>query len=227
MGKIILESKKLVKAYSNGANKLDVINNLNLKVQSSEIITIVGQSGCGKTTLLNLIGGLDRPDSGELMVLGQYILEINNNDAADFRNKNLGLIFQFHHLLPEFTAYENVLMPAMINENVKDKENLADELFDYVNLTNRKSHYPSELSGGERLRVAVLRALINQPALVLADEPTGNLDGDNSKKLMRLFKKINSDFNQTFIITTHDPEVAKIGTRCLKMINGRLRKNNI
>ena len=227
MGKIILESKKLVKAYSNGANKLDVINNLNLKVQSSEIITIVGQSGCGKTTLLNLIGGLDRPDSGELMVLGQNILEINNNDAADFRNKNLDLIFQFHHLLPEFTAYENVLMPAMINENVKDKENLADELFDYVNLTNRKSHYPSELSGGERLRVAVLRALINQPALVLADEPTGNLDGDNSKKLMRLFKKINSDFNQTFIITTHDPEVAKIGTRCLKMINGRLRKNNI
>ena len=227
MGKVILESKKLVKAYSNGANKLDVINNLNLKVQSSEIITIVGQSGCGKTTLLNLIGGLDRPDSGELMVLGQNILEINNNDAADFRNKNLGLIFQFHHLLPEFTAYENVLMPAMINENVKDKENLADELFDYVNLTNRKSHYPSELSGGERLRVAVLRALINQPALVLADEPTGNLDGDNSKKLMRLFKKINSDFNQTFIITTHDPEVAKIGTRCLKMINGRLRKNNI
>ena len=227
MGKIILESKKLVKAYSNGANKLDVINNLNLKVQSSEIITIVGQSGCGKTTLLNLIGGLDRPDSGELMVLGQNILEINNNDAADFRNKNLGLIFQFHHLLPEFTAYENVLMPAMINENVKDKENLADELFDYVNLTNRKSHYPSELSGGERLRVAVLRALINQPALVLADEPTGNLDGDNSKKLMRLFKKINSDFNQTFIITTHDPEVAKNGTRCLKMINGRLRKNNI
>ena len=227
MGKIILESKKIVKAYSNGANKLDVINNLNLKVQSSEIITIVGQSGCGKTTLLNLIGGLDRPDSGELMVLGQNILEINNNDAADFRNKNLGLIFQFHHLLPEFTAYENVLMPAMINENVKDKENLADELFDYVNLTNRKSHYPSELSGGERLRVAVLRALINQPALVLADEPTGNLDGDNSKKLMRLFKKINSDFNQTFIITTHDPEVAKIGTRCLKMINGRLRKNNI
>ena len=142
-------------------------------------------------------------------------------------SRNLGFIFQFHHLLPEFTAHENVLMPAMINENVKDKENLADELFDYVNLTNRKSHYPSELSGGERLRVAVLRALINQPALVLADEPTGNLDGDNSKKLMRLFKKINSDFNQTFIITTHDPEVAKIGTRCLKMINGRLRKNNI
>tara|TARA_B110000014_G_scaffold246737_1_gene219706 strand:+ start:50 stop:727 length:678 start_codon:yes stop_codon:yes gene_type:complete len=225
MGKIILESKKLSKAYSNGANKLDVIKNLNLKVKTAEIITIVGQSGAGKTTLLNLIGGLDRPDSGELIILGKNILKMNNNDAADFRNNDLGFIFQFHHLLPEFTAYENVLMPTLINDN--ENENLANELFDYVNLSDRKNHFPAELSGGERLRVAVLRALINQPALVLADEPTGNLDRDNSKKLMNLFKKINSDFNQTLIITTHNPEVAKIGTRCLKMINGRLRKNNI
>ena len=225
MGKIILESKKLSKAYSNGANKLDVIKNLNLKVKTAEIITIVGQSGAGKTTLLNLIGGLDRPDSGELIILGKNILKMNNNDAADFRNNDLGFIFQFHHLLPEFTAYENVLMPTLINDN--ENENLANELFDYVNLSDRKNHFPAELSGGERLRVAVLRALINQPALVLADEPTGNLDKDNSKKLMNLFKKINSDFNQTLIITTHNPEVAKIGTRCLKMINGRLRKNNI
>ena len=225
MGKIILESKKLSKAYSNGANKLDVIKNLTLKVKTAEIITIVGQSGAGKTTLLNLIGGLDRPDSGELIILGKNILKMNNNDAADFRNNDLGFIFQFHHLLPEFTAYENVLMPTLINDN--ENENLANELFDYVNLSDRKNHFPAELSGGERLRVAVLRALINQPALVLADEPTGNLDRDNSKKLMNLFKKINSDFNQTLIITTHNPEVAKIGTRCLKMINGRLRKNNI
>ena len=225
MGKIILESKKLSKAYSNGTNKLDVIKNLNLKVKTAEIITIVGQSGAGKTTLLNLIGGLDRPDSGELIILGKNILKMNNNDAADFRNNDLGFIFQFHHLLPEFTAYENVLMPTLINDN--ENENLANELFDYVNLSDRKNHFPAELSGGERLRVAVLRALINQPALVLADEPTGNLDKDNSKKLMNLFKKINSDFNQTLIITTHNPEVAKIGTRCLKMINGRLRKNNI
>ena len=225
MGKIILESIKLSKAYSNGANKLDVIKNLNLKVKTAEIITIVGQSGAGKTTLLNLIGGLDHPDSGELIILGKNILEMNNNDAAYFRNKDLGFIFQFHHLLPEFTAYENVLMPTLINDN--ENENLANELFDYVNLSDRKNHFPAELSGGERLRVAVLRALINQPALVLADEPTGNLDRDNSKKLMNLFKKINSDFKQTLIITTHNPEVAKIGTRCLKMINGRLRKSNI
>mgnify|MGYP001177337006 FL=1 len=227
MGKIILETKKLTKSYSNGNNKLDVIKNLNLKINTAEIITIVGQSGSGKTTLLNLLGGLDYPDSGELIILGKNILELNNNDIAEFRNKDLGFIFQFHHLLPEFTAYENVLMPTLINDDVHDKEIMADELFEYVNLYNRKGHYPSELSGGERLRVAVLRALINQPALILADEPTGNLDADNSTKLMKLFKKINSDFNQTFIITTHNPEVAKIGTRCLKMINGRLRKNNL
>tara|TARA_B100001559_G_C16500168_1_gene622923 strand:- start:1988 stop:2671 length:684 start_codon:yes stop_codon:yes gene_type:complete len=227
MGKIILETKKLTKSYSNGNNKLDVINNLNLKVNTAEIITIVGQSGSGKTTLLNLLGGLDIPDSGELIIKGKNILELNNNDLAEFRNKDLGIIFQFHHLLPEFTAYENVLLPSLINDNPTDKETVADELFEYVNLYKRKNHYPSELSGGERLRVAVLRSLINQPALILADEPTGNLDSDNSKRLMKLFKKINADFNQTFIITTHSPEVAKIGSRCLKMINGRLRKNNI
>lgn len=225
MGKIILETKKLTKSYSNGNNKLDVIKNLNLKVNTAEIITIVGQSGSGKTTLLNLLGGLDNPDSGELIIKGKNILELNNNDTAEFRNKDLGFIFQFHHLLPEFTAYENVLLPSLINDDAYDKETMADELFEYVNLYDRKNHYPSELSGGERLRVAVLRALINQPALILADEPTGNLDSGNSKKLMKLFKTINSDFNQTFIITTHNPEVAKIGSRCLKMINGRLRKN--
>ena len=227
MGKIILETKKLTKSYSNGNNKLDVINNLNLKVNTAEIITIVGQSGSGKTTLLNLLGGLDLPDSGELIIKGKNILELNNNDLAEFRNKDLGIIFQFHHLLPEFTAYENVLLPSLINDNPTDKETVADELFEYVNLYKRKNHYPSELSGGERLRVAVLRSLINQPSLILADEPTGNLDSDNSKRLMKLFKKINADFNQTFIITTHSAEVAKIGSRCLKMINGRLRKNNI
>ncbi|MDG2266299.1 MAG: ABC transporter ATP-binding protein [Candidatus Marinimicrobia bacterium] len=227
MGKIILETKKLKKSYSNGSNKLDVIKNLNLKVNTAEIITIVGQSGSGKTTLLNLLGGLDNPDSGELIIKGKNILELNNNDISEFRNKDLGFIFQFHHLLPEFTAYENVLLPSLINNDTHDKETMADELFEYVNLYDRKNHYPSELSGGERLRVAVLRALINQPALILADEPTGNLDSENSKKLMNLFKTINSDFNQTFIITTHSPEVAKIGSRCLKMTNGRLRKNNL
>jgi len=227
MGKIILETKKLKKSYSNGSNKLDVIKNLNLKVNTAEIITIVGQSGSGKTTLLNLLGGLDNPDSGELIIKGKNILELNNNDISEFRNKDLGFIFQFHHLLPEFTAYENVLLPSLINDDAHDKETMADELFEYVNLYDRKNHYPSELSGGERLRVAVLRALINQPALILADEPTGNLDSENSKKLMNLFKTINSDFNQTFIITTHSPEVAKIGSRYLKMTNGRLRKNNL
>jgi len=227
VGKIILESKKLSKSYSNGYKQLEVIKNLNLKVNTAEIITIVGNSGSGKSTLLNLLGGLDSPDSGDLNILGKDILKLNNAEKAEFRNKDLGFIFQFHHLLPEFTAYENVLIPSLINDGSQDKEVVADELFDYVNLRDRKKHYPSELSGGERLRVAVLRALINQPPLILADEPTGNLDADNSKRLMQLFKKINSDFNQTFIITTHNPEVARIGTRCLKLTNGRLRKNSI
>ena len=227
MGKIILESKKLSKSYSNGNKQLEVIKNLNLKVNTAEIITIVGNSGSGKSTLLNLLGGLDSPDSGDLNILGKDILKLNNAEKAEFRNKDLGFIFQFHHLLPEFTAYENVLIPSLINDDSQDKEVVADELFDYVNLRDRKKHYPSELSGGERLRVAVLRALINQPPLILADETTGNLDADNSKRLMQLFKKINSDFNQTFIITTHNPEVARIGTRCLKLTNGRLRKNSI
>ncbi|MAS78390.1 MAG: lipoprotein-releasing system ATP-binding protein LolD [Candidatus Marinimicrobia bacterium] len=223
----MLESKKLSKSYSNGNKQLEVIKNLNLKVNTAEIITIVGNSGSGKSTLLNLLGGLDSPDSGDLNILGKDILKLNNTEKAEFRNKDLGFIFQFHHLLPEFTAYENVLIPSLINDDSQDKEVVADELFDYVNLRDRKKHYPSELSGGERLRVAVLRALINQPPLILADEPTGNLDADNSKRLMQLFKKINSDFNQTFIITTHNPEVARIGTRCLKLTNGRLRKNSI
>jgi lipoprotein-releasing system ATP-binding protein len=185
----------------------------------------MGQSGSGKTTLLNIIGTLDQPDSGQLTILGNNAMEMSDKKLSELRNQDLGFVFQFHHLLPEFTAFENVLMPAIINNNASAKEELADELFYYVHLSDRKDHLPAELSGGERLRVAVLRALINQPALVLADEPTGNLDINNAKRLLQLFKKINSDFNQTFIITTHNPQVAAIGSRKLKMVNGRLRIN--
>ena len=220
MGKIILESKKLSKAYSNGANKLDVIKNLNLKVKTAEIITIVGQSGAGKTTLLNLIGGLDRPDSGELIILGKNILKMNNNDAADFRNNDLGFIFQFHHLLPEFTAYENVLMPTLINDN--ENENLANELFDYVNLSDRKNHFPAELSGGERLRVAVLRALINQPALVLADEPTGNLDKDNTDKVVNLLIETCKRNNTSLLMVTHDIDLLNKFEKVYSLESGNL-----
>ena len=225
MGKIVLDTTKLVKTYSNGEKKLNVLNNLTLKVKSGEIITIMGQSGAGKTTLLNILGTLDQPDSGQLTILGNNAMEMSDKKLSELRNQDLGFVFQFHHLLPEFTAFENVLMPAIINNNTRAKEELADELFHYVHLLDRKDHLPAELSGGERLRVAVLRALINKPALVLADEPTGNLDINNAKRLLQLFKKINSDFNQTFIITTHNPQVAEIGSRKLKMVNGRLRIN--
>ena len=223
MGKIVLETKKLVKSYSNGEKKLNVLSNLTLKVKSGEIITIMGQSGAGKTTLLNILGTLDQPDSGQLKILGNNTMEMNDKQLSEMRNQDLGFVFQFHHLLPDFTAFENVLMPAIINNNATSKKELADELFHYVHLSARKDHLPGDLSGGERLRVAVLRALINQPALVLADEPTGNLDINNAKRLIQLFKKINSDLNQTFIITTHNPQVAAIGNRKLKIVNGRLR----
>ena len=225
MGKIVLETKKLVKSYSNGEKKLNVINNLTLRVKSGEVITVMGQSGAGKTTLLNILGTLDQPDSGQLSILGNNAMYMSDKQLSEMRNQDLGFVFQFHHLLPEFTAFENVLMPAIINNNARAKKELADELFHYVHLSDRKDHLPAELSGGERLRVAVLRALINKPALVLADEPTGNLDINNAKRLLQLFKKINSDFNQTFIITTHNPQVAAIGSRKLKMVNGRLRIN--
>ena len=225
MGKIVLDTKKLIKSYSNGEKKLNVINKLTLKVKSGEVITIMGQSGAGKTTLLNILGTLDQPDSGQLSILGNNAMYMSDKQLSEMRNQDLGFVFQFHHLLPEFTAFENVLMPAIINNNARAKKELADELFHYVHLSDRKDHLPAELSGGERLRVAVLRALINKPALVLADEPTGNLDINNAKRLLQLFKKINSDFNQTFIITTHNPQVAEIGSRKLKMVNGRLRIN--
>jgi len=225
VGKIVLDAKKLVKFYSNGKKKLNVLMNLTLKVKSGEIITIMGQSGAGKTTLLNILGTLDQPDSGQLTILGKNTMEMSDKQLSKLRNRDLGFVFQFHHLLPEFTAFENALMPAIINNNANAKEELADKLFHYVHLSDRKDHLPAELSGGERLRVAVLRALINQPALVLADEPTGNLDINNAKRMLQLFKKINSDFNQTFIITTHNPQVAAIGNRKLKMVNGRLRIN--
>ena len=225
MGKIVLNTTKLVKSYSNGEKKLNVLNNLTLKVKSGEIITIMGQSGAGKTTMLNILGTLDQPDSGQLTILGNNAMEMNDKQLSKLRNQDLGFVFQFHHLLPEFPAFENVLMTAIFNNNASAKEELADELFHYVHLSDLKDYLPAELSGGERLRVAVLRALINKPALVLADEPTGNLDINNAKRLLQLFKKINSDFNQTFIITTNNPQVAEIGSRKLKMVNGRLRIN--
>jgi lipoprotein-releasing system ATP-binding protein len=181
----------------------------------------MGPSGAGKSTLLNILGTLDKPDRGTLILDGRSVESLSNNALAQLRNSVLGFVFQFHHLLPEFTAYENVLIPNQISGNEGDHSK-ANELLDYIGLIDRKDHFPSQLSGGERLRVAVVRSLMNEPKLVLADEPTGNLDLGNANRLIDLFKKINTDFNQAFVITTHNPEVASIGKKKYYLGNGSL-----
>jgi len=219
---MILNANQISKSYHNGEKELHVLRNVDLELQQGEIITIMGQSGAGKTTLLNILGTLDRPDSGSVTICDQDISGLTEKKLSELRNKQLGFVFQFHHLLPEFTAMENVLMPALIAGDEQNARERADELFDYVGMTERRNHYPAQLSGGERLRAAVLRALILKPGVVLADEPTGNLDESNADRLLNLFHKINDDFNQAFVITTHNPNVADIGNRRFVLENETL-----
>lgn len=219
---MILKTEKISKAYKNGEKELVVFKDVNFVLNAGGIITIMGPSGAGKTTLLNILGSLEQPDSGFVEIDGVNLKDMNEDELSLFRNQKLGFVFQFHHLLPEFTAFENVMMPAFISGKQEEVKARASELFDYVNLGSRTTHYPSQLSGGERLRVAVLRAIICNPAIVLADEPTGNLDIDNAQKLLDLFLRINRDFGQSFVITTHNPEVANIGQRRFYMSNETL-----
>ena len=218
---MILNAKNLSKSYRNGAKELSVFNNLSLEVERGDLITIMGPSGAGKSTLLNILGTLDRSDSGTLILDNQNIDTLNNNQLAHLRNSLLGFVFQFHHLLPEFTAFENVLLPNQI-AGKKDNIQKAEELLNYIGLIDRKDHYPFQLSGGERLRVAVVRALMNETKLVLASEPTGNLDLENANRLISLFQKINTDFKQTLVITTHNSEVASIGNKRYYLEKGTL-----
>ena len=221
---MILNAYQISKSYHNGEKELHVLRNVDLELQQGEIITIMGQSGAGKTTLLNILGTLDRPDSGSVSICELDISQLTEKKLSELRNKQLGFVFQFHHLLPEFTAMENVLMPALIAGDELNARERADELFDYVDMTERRNHYPSQLSGGERQRVAVLRALILKPGVVLADEPTGNLDESNADRLLNLFHKINDDFNQAFVITTHNPNVSDIGNRRFVLENETLNR---
>ena len=221
---MILNAYQISKSYNNGEKELHVLRNVDLELQQGEIITIMGQSGAGKTTLLNILGTLDRPNSGSVSICGLDISQLTEKKLSELRNKQLGFVFQFHHLLPEFTAMENVLMPALIAGDELNARGRADELFDYVDMTERRNHYPSQLSGGERQRVAVLRALILKPGVVLADEPTGNLDESNADRLLNLFHKINDDFNQAFVITTHNPNVSDIGNRRFVLENETLNR---
>lgn len=213
----IIEVNGLTKSY--GA--LQVLKGVDLVVNRGEVVSIVGASGAGKTTLLQIIGTLDRPDKGKLTINNTDVFSLNDRKLSAFRNKNIGFIFQFHHLLPEFTAIENVCIPAYIAKvNKKDAEAKAKELLGFLGLSERLTHKPAELSGGEQQRVAVARALINNPAVVLADEPSGNLDSNTARELHNLFFTLRDKFNQTFVIVTHNEDLANMADRKLVMRDG-------
>ena len=221
MGKIILDVKDVCKSYNYGTNNLEVLKNFTLQLDKKEIITISGQSGCGKSTALNIMGTLDKQDSGTISFEGIDINQLDENSLANFRNTKIGFVFQFHHLLPELTALENASIPLWI-KGATFPENYLIDLFETLGIKDRMNHFPSELSGGERSRVALIRAIINRPSILFADEPTGNLDEKNSKILVDLLIKINKDFGQSIILTTHDPDIASIGDRQFILDNGSL-----
>ena len=223
MGKIILEVNDVCKSYNYGSNNLEVLKNFTIQLNKKEIITISGQSGCGKSTALNIMGTLDRQYSGTILFEGIDINKLDENSLANFRNTKIGFVFQFHHLLPELTALENASIPLWIKDE-QVLENHLINLFETLGIKDRMNHYPGELSGGERSRVALIRAIINRPSILFADEPTGNLDEKNSKNLVDLLIKINKDFGQSIILTTHNPDIASIGDRQFVLENGSLHE---
>ncbi|WP_298732111.1 ABC transporter ATP-binding protein [uncultured Chitinophaga sp.] len=215
----MLVARNLTKNYSN----LQVLKGVDVSVSKGEIVTIVGSSGAGKSTLLHLLGTLDVPSSGEVWLGDTNLTALKGNALADFRNRHIGFIFQFHHLLPEFTALENVCIPGYIAGASNGKvQKRAEELLDTLGLKDRAGHKPNQLSGGEQQRVAVARALINNPDIVMADEPTGNLDSKNARELHQLFLELRDKLNQTFIIVTHNEELAPLSDRQLVMKDGKI-----
>ena len=215
----MIKATNIQKSY----DQLQVLKGVDLTIEQGEIVSIVGKSGAGKSTLLHILGTLDLADKGDVSINGQAISKLSANELSRFRNENIGFIFQFHHLLPEFTALENVCIPAFIQKkNEADTQKRAKELLDYLGLSQRLTHKPTQLSGGEQQRVAVARALMNQPSVVFADEPSGNLDSASSKELHDLLFQLRKDFNQTFVIVTHNEKLANMSDRLLKMEDGLL-----
>ena len=217
---MIVDIKKLTKTFSDGSKKLHVLKDINLQIDKGSIITIKGPSGSGKSTLLSIIGTLDNADSGELLINGISIQENTNIDKL--RNKSIGFVFQFHNLISELTLEENVSLPKMIAKEQLGKRELI-ELFEYFDLKDRMNSFPNDLSGGEKQRVAVMRAVINNPSIIIADEPTGNLDKENALKMMSLFQKLNTEKKLTIIIATHDEDVFNIGLKKYQLVDGCLK----
>ncbi|MDG5815750.1 ABC transporter ATP-binding protein [Chitinispirillales bacterium ANBcel5] len=224
MPEVMVKVTNVRKKFSDDAGEFDVLKNVSFSIKRGEMVSLVGISGAGKTTLLQILGGLDRATEGTVCVGGKVLGELSGKELALFRNRQIGFVFQFHHLLPDFTAAENLFIPGLISGNGK-KECMkrADELLDAFGLGHRKGHYPAELSGGERQRVALARAMFNKPALVLADEPTGNLDRANGELLLELFEKANKEFEQTFLIATHNNRLSQGLDRVLYLDDGNIK----
>ena len=219
----MIQANGIYKSFGN----VDVIKGIDLHINKGEIVAIVGASGAGKSTLLQILGTLDKPDKGKVIIDNQDITSLNQKNLASFRNKKIGFVFQFHHLLPEFTALENICIPAFIaGMPKKEAADKAMALLEYLRLTERASHKPSMLSGGEQQRVAIARALINNPAIILADEPSGNLDSQNAKELHELFFSLREKTGQTFVIVTHNPTLANMADRALTIVDGKIEHNN-
>jgi lipoprotein-releasing system ATP-binding protein len=225
--KPILKAEHIFKSYLMGNTELEVLKDICLEIQEGEIVAVIGASGVGKSTLLHILGCLDRPTTGQVHINDIDAFSFRETELANFRNQEIGFVFQFHHLLPEFTALENVMMPGLIaRQNETEVRKRAEKLLDEVELSARYHHRPSELSGGEQQRVAVARSLINSPHLLLADEPSGNLDRVASQSLHRLLWDLNNHYNQTLIIVTHNLEIAQKADRIVELFDGQLKQNN-
>ena len=222
MSNIVLEAKNISKSFTDGKTTVEVIKDLSLQVKAGEFISIVGSSGSGKSTLLHVLGGLDCPTAGQVFLNGKRFDNLGEAERGYLRNQHLGFVYQFHHLLPEFTALENVAMPLMLRAgtNYKQSKEQAEYLLNRVGLSHRMTHKPGELSGGERQRVALARALVAKPELMLADEPTGNLDRKNAVKIFELLSELRSEFNMAMLIVTHDEQLAQAGDSILHMQDG-------
>ncbi len=218
----MIQTKNIQKSFG----KVNVIKGIDLSIEKGQLVSIVGESGAGKTTLLQILGSLLKPDAGEVFINGTNIFNLTSKELSSFRNRELGFVFQFHQLLPEFTAFENVILPGIIGKrNSKEVKARASELFRYLNLSDRETHKPNELSGGEQQRVAVARALINQPSVIFADEPTGNLDSNNTNELFDLLVKLKIELNQTVVLVTHNEQLAHKSDCVLQMKDGLIANN--